>query len=287
MPGSFTAAMTIIESDYLLGDSADEHQRLMSQGRILRPWTERFLRAAGLAPGMSVLDLGCGLGDVSLIAAGIVGPAGRVVGLDQDGSALAKARVRARVEGSTDIVDFQDTTLAAYDDEERFDAVIGRYILLYQPDPAAVLRRFAGLLRPGGIVAFHEIDLRNLGPSWPPCPVWDDALALIAEAFADAGIPPDFGRRLGRTFRDAGLGFPALEVIEPVAGDAGSPVYEWMAQSLRTLAPRLRAMGRNLPEGLDFDAELGGRLRAAVLAAGAQVSGPAQFGAWVRVPNPN
>ncbi|MEK8169871.1 hypothetical protein NKH77_08860 [Streptomyces sp. M19] len=64
----------------LLGHAELEHRRLMVQAHLTRPWTARFLRAAGLDQGMSVLDAGSGLGDVSLVAAEIVGPGGRVVG---------------------------------------------------------------------------------------------------------------------------------------------------------------------------------------------------------------
>jgi hypothetical protein len=54
-------------SDYVLGRSIHEYERLMLQGRLLRPYTEKFFRAAGLVPGMRVLDVGSGVGDVALL----------------------------------------------------------------------------------------------------------------------------------------------------------------------------------------------------------------------------
>ena len=60
----------------------------MLQARILRPYTEKFFRAAGLAPGMLVLDVGSGMGDVALLSADIVGPGGHVLGIDWDATAL-------------------------------------------------------------------------------------------------------------------------------------------------------------------------------------------------------
>jgi 2-polyprenyl-3-methyl-5-hydroxy-6-metoxy-1,4-benzoquinol methylase len=51
--------------DYVLGNSAHEQERLKLQGGFLEKWTEQFLLSAGLKPGMRVLDLGCGMGDVS------------------------------------------------------------------------------------------------------------------------------------------------------------------------------------------------------------------------------
>ena len=63
---------------YPLGYSETEFKRLERQGAFLRDLTEDVLRSAGLALGMHVLDVGCGVGDVSLLAATLVGPTGAV-----------------------------------------------------------------------------------------------------------------------------------------------------------------------------------------------------------------
>ena len=55
-----------------------EHQRLIRQARLLAPFTERFFRDAGVTAGMRVLDIGCGIGDVSMIVAELVGTSGSV-----------------------------------------------------------------------------------------------------------------------------------------------------------------------------------------------------------------
>ena len=86
-------------SNYVLGQSTHEYERLMLQGRLLRPYTEKYFRAAGVTPGMRVLDLGSGMGDVALLAADIVGPSGRVVGLDPDAAALKRAAERTIEQG--------------------------------------------------------------------------------------------------------------------------------------------------------------------------------------------
>src|SRR5262245_65524412 len=79
-------------SDYVLGGSPQQYARLTLQARILRPYTEKFFRGAGLPPGMRVLDIGSGMGDVAMLAADIVGPGGRVVGEDRDPAVLEHAR---------------------------------------------------------------------------------------------------------------------------------------------------------------------------------------------------
>ena len=82
-------------TEYILGHSDREIRRLMHQAAILRPITERLLRGAGIGRGMRVLDLGCGAGNVSMLAAELVGAAGSVVGIDRNQDVIAVARERA------------------------------------------------------------------------------------------------------------------------------------------------------------------------------------------------
>src|ERR1700760_1225822 len=98
-------------ADYILGQSTHEQERLMLQARILRPYTEKYFRWAGISPGMRVLDLGSGMGDVSLLVADIVGPRGFVLGLDQDELALTQANRRAAEQACSTCVSFETTTL--------------------------------------------------------------------------------------------------------------------------------------------------------------------------------
>jgi ubiquinone/menaquinone biosynthesis C-methylase UbiE len=77
------------QAKYILGHSQEEIRRLTFQGAILRPFTERLLRNAEIGPGMRVLDLGCGAGDVSMLAAELVGPSGSVVGIDRNPQVIA------------------------------------------------------------------------------------------------------------------------------------------------------------------------------------------------------
>jgi len=256
----------------------------MLQARILRPYTDRFFRAAGLQPGMHVLDLGSGVGDVAFLVGDLVGSRGRVLGLDRDPLALDRARQRAVELGCSSWVSFQTTKLEDYTTTDVFDAVVGRYVLLYQPDAAATLRQMAQFLRPGGIVAFHEVDFSLRQFTYPPCEWADQVAALPCEAFKRMGLPPDFGRRLGRTYLDAGLPFPALAAEIPVGGGDGALGYAWLASTIVSLAPRFKELGLSMPPGIAADDTLAARLEAAVVASGSQTVGTTQYGAWSRKP---
>jgi ubiquinone/menaquinone biosynthesis C-methylase UbiE len=84
---------------YVMGHNDRERRRLAMQAAILAPLTEQLLTRAGIRPGMDVIDMGCGVGDVTLIAARMVGPGGRVTSIDIDSDALAIGQSRVQSEG--------------------------------------------------------------------------------------------------------------------------------------------------------------------------------------------
>jgi len=271
-------------SRYILGYSEQEQKRLLLQATVLREWTERFFRAAQLAPGMHVLDVGCGMGDVSLLAGEMVGPTGSVLGLDRDGDVLGKACERIGQHGCASWVQFQQAEISEFRSEQLFDAVVGRYILHHQQDPTAVLRHLATQVRPGGLLIFHEFDFGSPVAMWPePPPLWRQTIYLVAEVFRRSGLFPDFGLRLTRTFLDAGLPWPAIRAEVPVGGEPGSYMYDWLAQTVCSLLPLLEKLGLATEEELQVGT-LAARLEAEVVSRGCQLIGPTQFGAWVRKP---
>jgi SAM-dependent methyltransferase len=254
----------------------------MLQAAILRPTTERLLRDAGIGPGRRVLDLGCGAGDVAMLAAELVGPSGSVVGIDRDQEVIAVAKERAQMAGLGQI-DFEAVSVEAFSDPEPFDAVIGRYVLIHQADPAALIRAAAGLVRPGGVVAFHELSIRGpLVQSLPSVTLWQQAGEWIRLAFQAVAPHHDAGGRLIELFSRAGLPQPTLSCDRPVGGGEDSPLYAWVAGTVESVIPqlfRMRVQSANTIAIETFEE----RLRTAVVEAQSQIVGPAQFCAWSRV----
>jgi ubiquinone/menaquinone biosynthesis C-methylase UbiE len=136
---------------------------------------------------MRVLDLGCGAGDVTFVAAELVGPDGSVVGVDRSPDALARARLRAEQRGLKQ-VRFVEGEIHDPAPGGPFDALVERLVLMWVPDPAAVLRQQATVLRPGGLVVPIEVgDLSTIG-SLPPTPYATRIKSWLVEAFAKAGF---------------------------------------------------------------------------------------------------
>src|SRR5262245_59415878 len=271
-------------SDYVLGRSPQEYARLTLQARILRPYTEKFFRGAGLAPGMRVLDIGSGMGDVAMLAADIVGPGGRVVGVDRDPAVLEHARRRAAEYGCAPWVRFEAGDIDGFTTAHAHDSFAERYVLLYLPDAAATLRRLLTNVKPGGLVVFHDLDLVDPHPSYPPCALWDQAHHLLGEAFERAGTPLTFGRKLADTFVRAGLPFPTVVREGGVGGGRGDYLYPWLATTLMSVAPRLAGLGGSVPQALEPLETLAARLEDEVVRHGSQVTVALQYGAWARKP---
>ena len=80
-----------------------------------------------------------------------------------------------------------------------FDAVVGRYVLPYQPDVALTLRRLSDRLRPGGVMVFHELDWGG-ARSVPPAPIYDRCCRWIAEGLRCGGAEPYTGSKLYTAF---------------------------------------------------------------------------------------
>jgi len=134
-------------STYALGHSQQELHRLSRQAQAYEPFTRQLFLQAGIAPGMRVLDVGCGGGDVAFLVANLVGPGGEVVGTDRASSAIQWAISRAQFRSMSNIRFLEgDPTEMSFD--EPFDAVVGRLILMYYPDPVAALRKLQNHLCP-------------------------------------------------------------------------------------------------------------------------------------------
>jgi SAM-dependent methyltransferase len=269
------------DAAYVLGHSDYELGRLRRQARLIGPITERFFRAAGIGPGMRVLDVGSGGGDVALLLAGVVGPSGTVVGVDISASAVeaAKARVDAL---EVDNVSFVCGSLTELEFEQPFDAAAGRYVLQFVRDPARLLRRARQLVRPGGVVVFHELEWDQFSPE-PRSPTFEKLREWAMPALEAGGASTHMGGRLGRCFVDAGWPSPELRLEAPIAvGPAAEELIRLTSDLVITLLPSIERLGVATRAEIDPET-LAQRISAEVAASGSVVVGRLQVGAWATV----
>ena len=272
--------MNAIGSTYALGHDNVEVQRLLLQGRLYNDYSEHALQLAGLRPGMRVLDVGCGPGDVSFIAARLVGRSGTVLGVDAAPEMIALARARADEQGLS-TVHFTRAAIDAVAVDEPFDAIVGRLILMHLPDPVATLRQLSTLVRPGGVIAFSENDIPE-ARSIPDIPLFSQVTAGIARAFEAMGLSPRFGTTLHTIFADAGLGSPRLTLGTPIGTAAEFDILAYAAEVWRLISPIADRQGFAIDELADID-NFVPRFREQALAANAVITMPPLITAWARV----
>jgi SAM-dependent methyltransferase len=266
---------------YVMGHSEFELRRLERQDRLIGPSTRVYLQAAGIAPGMRVLDVGSGSGIVSFLAAEFVDPTGEVVGIDRAPAAIAAGRAAAAARALENVSflegDPVDTTF-----ERPFDAIVGRYVLLFQADASAMLRGLAQHLRPGGVIVFHEPDW-SVVHSDPVASTYDRCCRWIVDTFERAGTGTNMRSRMHRAFLDAGLAPPAMR-MQTLIGDASSAA-EWLRAVADLAIALIPAMERHhVATAADLDGDtLADRLIQEVATGGSIVVGRSEIGAWSRV----
>jgi SAM-dependent methyltransferase len=265
---------------YALGYANSEQERLIRQASRIAPFTERLFREAGIAPGARVLELGSGMGDVAMLVAALVGPAGEVVGVERDPESVERAQARVAAAGLAN-VSFIQADLNQIDQEHPFDAAVGRFILMFLPDPLETLRRVVRLVRPGGVLVFQE-------PSWVPLlalgsafPLWSNTLEAVHNTFVRSGVNPEMGLDLFQVFQKAGLPAPAMKMEVPLGHD------EEFCSLICGLIGSVEALARRhgvALEGLGDLETLSARVHAEIVAANRVVSFVPLVGAWSRKP---
>lgn len=249
--------------EYALGSTDTEHERLIRQATFLAPLTERFFRDAGIASGQRVLDLGSGVGDVAMLAARIVGASGEVVGVERDSPSIARARTRV-VEAGLRNISFIESDVGNIPVDKPFDAAVGRFILQFVHDPAAVLRAVSQILRPGGIVAFQEVSWAHFLLATARLPIWSAAASLAHETLQRSDANVEIGFALYQIFEEAGLPPPNMKLEMPLGSDPDST--RWLCDFLGSLRPQIHKHGLSLESLGDFDT-LPLRLQAEVTAS--------------------
>jgi len=267
---------------YALGRTDDEHARLTQQASFIRPLTERLFKKAGIAPGMKVLDVGSGMGDVAFLVSELVGPNGKVIGVDMDATALEKARTRAEQINIRN-VEFIHGDIHTSALPGPFDAAVGRLVLLYCADPVAALARIAAQVRSRGIVAFQEMDMNSAAAEATyGHSLVSSVVVAICRTFAAAGVRVNIGGALLHTYEAAGLGKPELLGEFIVGGGSDFAGYSWLANTLRSLAPMARKLGVSLQPLGDLDT-LTERLRSEAATKTRDFWSPPYVGAFARV----
>lgn len=275
--------MSTSPDEYVLGFDRFEQRRLAMQDRLFRRFTQSLIDDAGIADGMTVLDVGSGVGHVSQLIADRVGPRGKVLAVERSPAYSQTAQELATARGYRNIEVLEGDLLEDVP-ERSFDAVVGRFVLEWLPDPTEAVSRLARRLRPGGVMAFQDYDhpLTEGQYSHPTAPLFDRVLVACIDALCRNGLHRRMGSELRHTFIDAGMPAPELRVDVSMGGGPDYAGYGWLAAGAYSLRD---ALADTAVADLVRDPEiLEARLREDVMASDSVVRLAPIVGAWARKP---
>ena len=265
---------------YALGHSELELERLAQQAQLFVPFTRQLFEQAGIVPGMRILDVGCGAGDVAFLAAELVGPNGEVVGADRSAAAVEWAVARAQKQGISN-VKFLEGDPAILEFEQQFDAVVGRLVLMYYPDPVDAIRKLVRHVRRGGSIIFQEFDIEN-ARSFPTAPTFDRAVDWMKQTLTATNTRIQLGLELYSVFLAAGLPGPKLR-MDALIGGGWEFSCEILAAAIQSLLPMMEKLQIATSAEVQVST-LAERMYEEVVAGKGVVLSPALIGAWTRRP---
>ncbi|RYD58012.1 MAG: SAM-dependent methyltransferase [Sphingobacteriales bacterium] len=201
------------ENEYIITGGEEGKKRLNILSDVMYAYTKSLLTANGVSAGGSFLDVGCGGGNVSMMASQIVGGQGRVVGVDFDETIISLDNKDEQASGITNIT-YQAMSAYDIDFSNEFDTVYARFLLSHLTEPLKVLKRMAQSAKPGGKIVVEDIHFSGHF-CYPACPAFDKYVQLFTEAGLKHGQNPEIGLELPSLFEKAGIKDIGFDVIQP------------------------------------------------------------------------
>lgn len=232
--------------EYVLGTHEEESNRLGLQNRLWSASAHQLWERAGLRPGEAVLDVGCGPGHATVELAEIVGPSGRVLAVDESPLFLKHLhdRVSARRLHNVErlLGDAQQLDSLLPRESGKIDLAYARWVLCFVPDPEALVRGVAKLLRPGGRFAVQDYFNYESMSIAPKDDAFTKVILAIGKSWRSRGGDPDIVSRLPALFRKHGLELADIRLNQRVARP-NSTIWAWPDSFWKSYLPRMVEMG--------------------------------------------
>jgi SAM-dependent methyltransferase len=225
---------------YIHGTDPAEQERLSRLNDLLNAQSLARLR---VEPGARVLDIGCGMGQLTRAMARAAGPRGRVVGIERSREQIEEGRRQAIAAKEANTVEVREGDAGdppLHDGEwGTFDIAHARFVLEHVADPGRVVRAMVKAVRPGGRIVLEDDD-HELLRFHPAIPEFETAWRAYMRAYEAVGNDPVIGRKLPALLSEAGA--------RPCASDwpffgacQGSPTFPIIVSNCRSIMAGARA----------------------------------------------
>ncbi len=234
MEGSVSDAFS---GSYPIETRTGEIERLDVQGKAMEPESRRMLDLIGVSAGWTCLDIGCGPGGITGLLSALVGPSGKVVGLDMNAQFLEHARGAANPNTEFVLGDAYNSGLSS----ASFDLVHMRFVASTAGDPERLLEEAKRLAKLGGTIALQEPDGSTLN-CFPPHPSWDKLKAALLGAFRGVGADLELARRLYHVVYHFGLADVQFRPFI-VGVRAQDPMVDYLPSTVQSLRSTVLKLG--------------------------------------------
>lgn len=227
---------------YVLGTHDEELQRLGLQHSLWREQAEALWDLAGIRPGMTVLDVGCGPGFATLDLARRVGPTGHVIAVDESQRYLDHLKAQADAAGLANIETRHGDAQNLPVTPNCADAAYARWVLCFVPKPEAVLSGVVTALRAGGVFAIQDYYFYRAMRLCPPSDAFNRTILAVHDSWVQRGGDSDIGSRLPSMLAPAGFNVAHLRALVRMARPH-EPLWQWPFTFFRNFLPMLVEMG--------------------------------------------
>lgn len=231
------------ERDYVLGTHEEEISRLGLQHRIWRPVVSDCWQKAGITVGSTVLDVGAGPGYATTDLAEIVGPTGKVVAVERSNNFVRTLRERCQRERFRNVEVHELDLMTDNLPQGPYDFTWCRWVASFVSNPASLVRKLAGVLRPGGQAIFHEYAHYLTWRFIPRLPSQERFAEEVKASWAAAGGKADVALDLPSYLSQNGF---AVRTVLPRIYCVGPNHYmwQWPASFIGIGLARLQELGR-------------------------------------------
>ena len=206
-----------MSKQYPLAVGEADRLRLERLNKMYNSLSQYFLLQNGLKAGMTVLEMGCGAGDMACWLAKTVGSNGKVVAVDSSSEQIAICDEKARNQGFENI-EFLCMDVREIDTlKDRFDMSYGRWVISFTPNPKSVFEKILSILKPGGVLSYETASYLDQGYfSYPETPVVAQWFDCGSRALGHNFDVLDLGVKLYQMFIDLGLDSVNTLVNQPL-----------------------------------------------------------------------
>lgn len=238
-------------------------------------FTYRLLMDAGIKRGFRILDVGCDSGDVTLLAASIVGEDGEVIGIDSNEAALYAARNTAFERQIKNVKFIKADIENLSQNIGQFDAIVGRRVLMYLSNAVDGIKSLLPFLNKNGLIVFQESD--SIGSDGNvDLPLHTQVQSWIWETVEKEGGNIHIGSNLYSVFKQAGLAIDQVRAEVVLQTPETGSDLAWV---VKMMLPRIIKLGTISQDEINIDS-LEDRLHTELKNANTVFVRDMAFGIW-------